>query len=218
MRVSFKAYRKLAEDPALLNCFQSASPVEELALLKIGSRPSRRFGARAFPTCADAGFARSQNRHLLTGWYGLGYALDDFLSSRGSGLKLLRAMFVKSAGASRLAVDEVEKSSRTDMDVAERYAGVVPDRNDAERLFALIKHEHRRTSKVVLELSGAKVLCERFQGFRRRFDRVRPMVDQANLWQVDLLRKTRADKSRDALNMPLLMTMNCVAAGLGWTG
>jgi phosphoenolpyruvate carboxylase len=220
-RLSFKAYRKLAEDPALLSYFQASSPVEELALLKIGSRPSRRFGAkgisdlRAIPWV----FAWSQNRHLLTGWYGLGYALDDFLSARGGdGLKLLRTMFVKSPGF-RLAVDEVEKSLYlADMDVAERYAELVPGRNDAERLFALIRHEHRRTSKAVLALSGAQVLCERFQGFRRRFDRVRPMLDQANLWQVDLLRQTRAEKGRDALNMPLLMTMNCVAAGLGWTG
>lgn len=220
-RLSFKAYRKLAEDPGLITYFQSASPVEELALLKIGSRPSRRFGAkgisdlRAIPWV----FAWSQNRHLLTGWYGLGYALDDFLSARGAeGLHLLRQMFVKSPGF-RLAVDEVEKSLfLADMDVAEKYAALVPSRNDAERLFALIRHEHRRTSKVVLELSGAKVLCERFQGFRRRFDRVRPMVDQANHWQVQLLQQTREEKGRDALNMPLLMTMNCVAAGLGWTG
>jgi phosphoenolpyruvate carboxylase len=220
-RLSFKAYRKLAEDPGLITYFQTASPVEELALLKIGSRPSRRFGAkgisdlRAIPWV----FAWSQNRHLLTGWYGLGYALDDFISARGGdGMKLLRAMFVKSPGF-RLAVDEVEKSLYlADMDVAERYAELVPSRNDAERLFALIRHEHKRASKVILELTQAKVLCERFQGFRRRFDRVRPMVDQANLWQVKLLKETRGDKSKDALNMPLLMTMNCVAAGLGWTG
>jgi phosphoenolpyruvate carboxylase len=218
---SFRAYRKLAEDPGLLNYFQMASPVEELALLKIGSRPSRRFGAkglsdlRAIPWV----FAWSQNRHLLTGWYGLGYALDDFLSARGAeGLKLLRGMFLKSPGF-RLAVDEVEKSLfLADMNVAEKYAALVSNRNDAERLFALIKHEHTRTSKVMLELSGSKVLCERFQGFRRRFDRVRPMVDQANRWQVQLLRQTREQKGSEALNMPLLATMNCVASGLGWTG
>ncbi len=218
---SFRAYRKLAEDPGLLNYFQMASPVEELALLKIGSRPSRRFGAkglsdlRAIPWV----FAWSQNRHLLTGWYGLGYALDDFLSARGAeGLKLLRGMFLKSPGF-RLAVDEVEKSLfLADMNVAEKYAALVTNRNDAERLFALIKHEHTRTSKVMLELSGSKVLCERFQGFRRRFDRVRPMVDQANRWQVQLLRQTREQKGNEALNMSLLATMNCVSAGLGWTG
>jgi phosphoenolpyruvate carboxylase len=189
--------------------------------LKIGSRPSRRFGAkgisdlRAIPWV----FAWSQNRHLLTGWYGLGYALDDFLSAQGaSGLSLLRTMFVKSQGF-RLAIDEVEKSLfLADMTVAEQYAGLVPNRNDAERLFALIRHEHSRTSKVILELTGEPSLCGRFHGFRRRFDRVRHMVDQANSWQVKLLKETREDKTKDALNMPLLMTMNCVAAGLGWTG
>lgn len=220
-QLSFKAYQKLAHDPALMTYFQTASPVEELALLKIGSRPARRFGAkglsdlRAIPWV----FAWSQNRHLLTGWYGLGYALDDFVSARGgAGLRLLKEMFVKSPGF-RLAIDEVEKSLfLADMDVAEKYASLVPNRNDAERLYALIKHEHKRTSKVILELSGDKGLCERFQGFRRRFDRVRPMVDQANDWQVQLLKQTRGDKPTEAMNMSLLMTMNCIAAGLGWTG
>ena len=220
-QLSFKAYQKLAHDPSLITYFQQASPVEELALLKIGSRPSRRFGAkglsdlRAIPWV----FAWSQNRHLLTGWYGLGYALDDFLSSRGGdGLKLLREMFLKSPGF-RLAIDEVEKSLYlADMDVAEKYASLVQSRNDAERLFALIKHEHKRTSKVILQLSGDNLLCERFTSFRRRFDRVSEMVNQANNWQVELLRETRAGKSSDTLNGALLATMNCVAAGLGWTG
>ncbi len=218
---SFRHYRKLAEDPALMSYFQSASPVEELANLKLGSRPARRFGAkgindlRAIPWV----FAWSQNRHLLTGWYGLGYAFDDFLVPRGGeGLKLLRDMYNRSRGF-RLAVDEVEKSLYlADMGVAEQYASLVPDRNDGERLFALIRHEHRRTSRAILELTGEKALCVRFEGLRRRFERVRPMVDQANRWQVDLLRQTRTNPGQEQLMMPLLMTMNCVAAGLGWTG
>jgi phosphoenolpyruvate carboxylase len=220
-KLSFKAYRKLAEDPALLGYFHASSPVEELALLKLGSRPARRFGAkgigdlRAIPWV----FAWSQNRHLLTGWYGLGYALDDFLAARGpEGLKLLRDMFAKSRGF-RLAIDEVEKSLYlADMRVAERYAGLVPDRTDAERIFAMVAHEHRRTSTAVLELTSARQLCERFPGMLRRFERIRPIVDRANLWQVQLLRDTRDGKRDDSINMPLLMTMNCVAQGLGWTG
>jgi phosphoenolpyruvate carboxylase len=219
---SFRHYRKLAEDPALMSYFQYASPVEELANLKLGSRPARRFGAkgigdlRAIPWV----FAWSQNRHLLTGWFGLGYAFDDFLVPRGGeGLKLLRDMYNKSRGF-RLAVDEVEKSLYlADMDVAEQYASLVPDRNDGERLFALIRHEHKRTARAILELTGEAKLCERFEGLQRRFERVRPMVDQANRWQVDLLRETRRNGGGgDGKMMPLLMTMNCVAAGLGWTG
>ncbi len=220
-QASFRHYRKLAEDRALLDYFHQASPVEELANLKLGSRPARRFGAkgigdlRAIPWV----FAWSQNRHLLTGWYGLGYAFDDFLVPRGGeGMTLLRDMYNKSRGF-RLAVDEVEKSLYlADMDVAEQYAELVPDRTSAERLFALIRHEHRRTSRTILELTGEKRLCERFEGLQRRFERVRPMVDQANRWQVQLLKETRKGQASEKLMMPLLMTMNCVAAGLGWTG
>jgi phosphoenolpyruvate carboxylase len=218
---SFRHYRKLAEDPALMTYFQWASPVEELANLKLGSRPARRFGAkgiedlRAIPWV----FAWSQNRHLLTGWYGLGYAFDDFLVPRGGeGLVLLRDMYKRSRGF-RLAVDEVEKSLYlADMNVAEEYAGLVPDATAGERMFAMIRHEHRRTSRAILELTGEKNLCERFEGTRRRFERVRPMVDQANRWQIQLLRETRDNGQQSQLNMPLLMTMNCIAAGLGWTG
>lgn len=220
-QASFRHYRKLAEDKGLLDYFHQASPVEELANLKLGSRPARRFGAkgigdlRAIPWV----FAWSQNRHLLTGWYGLGYAFDDFLVPRGGeGMKLLRDMYNKSRGF-RLAVDEVEKSLYlADMGVAEQYAELVNDRTSAERLFALIRHEHQRTSRTILELTGEKRLCERFEGLQRRFERVRPMVDQANRWQVQLLKETRRGQGSETLMMPLLMTMNCVATGLGWTG
>jgi phosphoenolpyruvate carboxylase len=44
------------------------------------------------------------------------------------------------------------------------------------------------------------------------------MIDQANRWQVDLLKDARAGKHEDKALAPLLMTMNCIAAGLGWTG
>jgi phosphoenolpyruvate carboxylase len=220
-QASFRHYRKLAEDRALIDYFHQASPVEELANLKLGSRPARRFGAtgigdlRAIPWV----FAWSQNRHLLTGWYGLGYALDDFLVPRGGeGMNLLRDMYKKSRGF-RLAVDEVEKSLYlADMDVAEQYAGLVTDRVAAERLFALIRHEHKRTTRAILELTGETKLCQRFEGLLRRFERVRPMVDQSNRWQVQLLHETRKTGSSEKLMMPLLMTMNCVATGLGWTG
>ena len=220
-QASFRHYNRLAQDVALIDYFQQASPVEELANLKLGSRPARRFGARGISDLRAIPwvFAWSQNRHLLTGWYGLGYAFDDFLVPRGGeGMKLLRDMFKRSRGF-RLAVDEVEKSLYlADMHVAEQYAALVSDRVSAERLYALIRHEHARTSRTIVELTGEKKLCERFEGLQRRFERVRPMVDQSNRWQVQLLTETRNGGNTEKLMMPLLMTMNCVATGLGWTG
>jgi phosphoenolpyruvate carboxylase len=82
----------------------------------------------------------------------------------------------------------------------------------------MVEAEYQRTRSGVLALSGADGLCERFQGFRRRFDRVRPITDQANRWQAALLGDLRSGESKEKLLPPLLMTMNCIAAGLGWTG
>ena len=81
-----------------------------------------------------------------------------------------------------------------------------------------VQAEHALTRDRVLALSGAGGLCARFPGFRRRFDRVRPMIDQTNRWQVDLLKDARAGRHKDKALTPLLMTMNCIASGLGWTG
>jgi len=43
--LSYTSYAKLLDMPGFLDYFQESSPVEELARLKIGSRPTRRFGA-----------------------------------------------------------------------------------------------------------------------------------------------------------------------------
>jgi len=66
---AYVTYRKFIETPGLMEFYQQASPVEELTLMKIGSRPSRRFGAstledlRAIPWV----FAWTQNRILVPG-------------------------------------------------------------------------------------------------------------------------------------------------------
>ncbi len=79
------AYTGLITHPDLVTYFQAASPLEEISLLNIGSRPARRFGAsslkdlRAIPWV----FAWAQNRHIITGWYGVGSALQNFLEVRG---------------------------------------------------------------------------------------------------------------------------------------
>src|SRR5439155_10705907 len=83
------AYRRLVEHPRLVDYFQAASPVEEIALLNIGSRPARRTGVR---TLADLRaipwvFAWTQNRHCIPGWYGLGTGLATFLDVPGAAEK-----------------------------------------------------------------------------------------------------------------------------------
>ncbi|TGS57895.1 phosphoenolpyruvate carboxylase, partial [Mesorhizobium sp. M3A.F.Ca.ET.201.01.1.1] len=131
----------LINEPGFIDYFHQASPVEELSLLKIGSRPARRFGARdisdlrAIPWV----FAWSQNRHLLTNWYGIGSALSAFVTVRGeAGRELLARMFEHSRFF-RLIVDEAEKTLyQSDMEIARLYAGLVSDSDAAQRIYARI--------------------------------------------------------------------------------
>ena len=223
--MSEAAYRKLLQTPDFIDYFQSASPVNELALLNIGSRPAKRFGLngledlRAIPWV----FAWSQNRHLITGWYGLGNALGAFMDVRGSGgLGLLRRMFDKSREF-RLVIDEVEKMlCQADMNIASDYAQLVPDEALRGTIQSMISSEHDLCCNIVKQITETDGLGDRFPAFQRRIAEVRPYIDQVNDLQIDLLSEFRACEPGEAdektVTQPLLMSMNCIAAGMGWTG
>ena len=224
--LAYTAYRKLVEDPSLVPYFEAASPVEELASLNIGSRPARRTGRRTLEDLRAIPwvFAWTQNRSMVPGWYGVGYALDQFIAVRSvDGMKLLQRMFNES-GMFRTLIDEVEKTlALIDMEVAEAYAALVPDRKAAKRLHTMILDEHRRTRERVLQISSAKQPAERFRRFSRKLQRRYPALREAGLRQVELVRVLRERGSGSAEDngnplIPLLLSMNCVATGLGWTG
>jgi phosphoenolpyruvate carboxylase len=79
------SYRRLIDHPDLFAYYQAASPLEEISLLNLGSRPARRFGARSLSDLRAIPwvFAWSQNRHFVPGWYGVGSGILTFLQVRG---------------------------------------------------------------------------------------------------------------------------------------
>ncbi|MDC0660105.1 phosphoenolpyruvate carboxylase [Leisingera sp. SS27] len=218
--MSQAAYSNLLNAPGFLDYFQQASPVEELAMLKIGSRPARRFGAgslddlRAIPWV----FAWSQNRHMITGWYGFGSSVASFRKFRGvRGEAVLQDMFAGSP-LFRLVVDEVEKTLlQSDMEIAADYATLVQDAEIRARIFGAIRKEYQFACEAILFLTGDSSLSQRFPRLRARFGRVETMLREIHKTQVRLLREERARKS-PTVPVPLMQSMNCVAAGLGWTG
>jgi phosphoenolpyruvate carboxylase len=222
--LSQAAYRSLVEHPGLVQYYEAASPVEELALLNLGSRPARRTGARTLEQLRAIPwvFAWTQNRHLVPGWFGVGSGIAGFLERNGrSGEEQLRRMFDR-CRPFRLVVDEVEKTlPQVDLDVARAYAGLVPDARVRDEIFGTIEEEYHRTVDAVLRVIDGRMLVERFPRFRRRLSRRIPALNRMGLEQVELVGRFRAAKEaeeRDPLLVPLLMSMNCVAAGLGWTG
>jgi phosphoenolpyruvate carboxylase len=218
------AYSGLICHPDLVSYFQAASPLEEIAMLNIGSRPARRFGAkslsdlRAIPWV----FAWAQNRHVITGWYGVGTAIASLLEVRGDeGLALLRRMFNESR-LFRLIVDEVEKTLLlVDLDVARDYASLVAQEGVRNNILGRIEAELKLTREMVLKVSQGKELAERFPEYRRSLLSRLPTVNEVNREQVELLRRFRGARNeaeREAYKSAVLLSINTVAAGLGATG
>lgn len=218
--LSQTAYETLLHQPGFVSYFQQASPVDELAMLKMGSRPARRSGAqglddlRAIPWV----FAWSQNRHLITGWYGFGAAMASYRKFRGGdGDRLLHEMF-QHCPLFRLIVDEVEKSLfQADMTIAAEYAGLVDDASVRDRIFGAVHEEYDRSQAAILTLTGQGSLGTRFPNMTERFARVEGDLGHCHTAQIALLRRVRSGQSPDGTT-PLLQSMNCIAAGLGWTG
>jgi phosphoenolpyruvate carboxylase len=217
---AWSAYRQLMEMPGMLAYLQQSSPLEELSLLNIGSRPARRTQAatledlRAIPWV----FAWTQNRHMLSGWYGVGSGIRAFLDVRKErGLDLLRRMF-NEARLFRLIIDDVERTLlQVDMSIARKYADLVEDAPVREAIFAQVSEEFRLTSQMVLTLSGGACIGERFPQFRRRLARRLKTINQVSREQVHLLRAHRSEGG-DEVRTALLRSINCAAAGLGATG
>ncbi len=222
--LAFTKYRELAETEGLVDYYNAASPVEELAKMNIGSRPARRFGAkslsdlRAIPWV----FAWTQNRHLVPGWYGVGTALKHYLDEYGEkGEALLTDMFNDSR-IFKLVIDETEKTlSLVDLDVSKSYSELVSDTKLRDTVFAMVIDEYNLTVEMILKLTGEDKLCERFKRFSRKLQRRAPILHQAGMEQVQLVNEFRnRNKDDDPLEdlIPLLLSINCISAGLGWTG
>lgn len=218
------AYRRLAEHPHLVTYFSAASPLEELALLNIGSRPARRTGVRSLADLRAIPwvFAWAQNRHVVPGWYGVGSGLEAFLEIRGErGELLLQRMFNESR-IFRLVLDEVEKTlASVDLGLARAFAELVPDTTARDEIFGMITDEFERTKRVVLHVTGGKVPAERFPRYLRRLGRRMPVLNEVSRQQVEFLRRFRSARSegeKAEVLQALLLSINTLAAGFGATG
>jgi phosphoenolpyruvate carboxylase len=220
-------YRTLVwNERRFVDFFRTFTPVDELALLEIGSRPARRPGARsedylprlrAIPWV----FAWTQNRVLLPAWYGCGSALEPLAATRG-GVRELRRLYREFAFF-RALVENLEMTlAKSSLEIARGYLRLVPATADPERLFGMIAGEHERTVAAVMEIVEAKRPLDRQPVIQRSIRLRNPYVDPMNAIQVELLRRHRDPSAnadaREAVRRSLLRSIAGIAAGLRNTG
>ncbi|RYG06763.1 MAG: phosphoenolpyruvate carboxylase, partial [Caulobacteraceae bacterium] len=214
-QASMKAYRALVyETDGFVDYFRAATPIAEIADLKIGSRPASRTKSpaiedlRAIPWV----FSWSQSRVMLPGWFGFGSAVQ------GIDVGELKAMH-RDWPFFRTLVQNMEMvMAKADMTIARRYAALVPDRALADRIYGAILEEWRRTEAAVLAITGQDALL----GGQPELDRLirlrMPYVEPLNHVQIELIRRRRAGDDDPRVREGILLALNGVAAGLRNSG
>ena len=219
-----KAYRRFVyETDGFLTYWQQATPMNELANMRIGSRPVKRkkggFDAiRAIPWV----FSWMQSRAIIPSWYGVGHALETFCEESPDHLPMLQQMYAEWPFFTIL-IENVELDvAKADMEIAELYSGLVKDNALRERIFTDMREEHRRTCDTICLVTGQNELLDNMPVIKRSIAGRNPYVDPLNFIQVELLRELRElepdTENHQAVLREVLATVSGIAAGMKTTG
>ncbi len=221
-----KAYRDLIDrTEGLLDYFYECTPVSEIGLLNIGSRPSHRkkldrskSSIRAIPWV----FGWAQSRHTLPAWYGIGSALHSFASQSETNLDKLRDLY-RSWPYFRAMLSNTQMSlAKAEMEIARQYVSLSEHPQQARAIYRQIREEHDRTLELVKKVSGIECLLEDIPALALSLSRRDPYLDPLNHIQVKLLGRVRDDNvdedERERWMEPLLRSINAIASGMRNTG
>ncbi len=219
-----KAYRQLVDKTdGFLDYFYEATPVREIGMLNMGSRPSHRkksdrskSSIRAIPWV----FGWSQSRHTMPAWYGIGHALEQWLNRHENNIDLLQEMNQEWPFFRALLSNTQMALFKSDMQIANTYAALCEDKQLAAKIHDRIDEELNRSTAQILQIVASSDLLEENPTLALSLTRRAPYLDPLNHIQVTLLQRYRDPDypEREACLDPLLRSINAIAAGMRNTG
>ena len=221
--IAFQTYRFLVyETPGFEDYFWSATVINEIATLNIGSRPPSRKKTRkvedlrAIPWV----FSWAQCRLMLPGWYGFGSAIKGFLENNPKdGLSILQQMFETWPFFQAQISNMDMVLSKTDLGIAESYSELVPDKALRKKIFTRIHEEWELTVKMLFKITGQKKLLDANPLLDRSIQNRFPYMDPLNHIQVELLREYREKECEDdKVLRGIQLTINGISAALRNSG
>ncbi|MBI2316428.1 MAG: phosphoenolpyruvate carboxylase, partial [Betaproteobacteria bacterium] len=221
-RDAYRAYRGLVyETPGFAQFFRAATPIAEIAELRIGSRPTSRRKSRRIEDLRAIPwvFGWSLSRVMLPGWYGFGSAVQAFLEREGGkGLALLQEMYRAWPFFQALLSNMDMVLAKSDMGIASRYADLVENADLRESIFGRIQSEWRSSVAQSLAITGQDELLQANSTLARGIRNRSPYIDPLNHLQVTLLRRFRGGDRNEVVKRAILLTINGIAAGLRNSG
>lgn len=217
--LAFQKYRSLVEHDKFIEYFQTATPVQLVEFLNIGSRPSRRKASasiddlRAIPWV----FSWTQCRANISSWFGIGTAVSTWCQENPRRQQELQEMYQEWLFFKTLLNNVHVGLGRADMDIAKLYAGLAD--HDAQVIYDIINNEFELTRRHVLEVTGHHELLATEKWLQHSIRVRNPYVDPLNYIQVALLERLRNESELsepDQLEIRRLLadSVNGIAAGL----
>jgi phosphoenolpyruvate carboxylase len=221
-----KTYRALTDDqPGFLDYFYEATPVNEISLLNIGSRPSHRSKTDRSISSVRAiawVFGWAQSRHTIPAWYGIGTALDTWINNDPLRLDMLQKMYQEWPFFRNLLSNTQMALFKADFKIAESYASLCENKKLAREIFEYMSNEYDTTVLNVLKIAQLPSLLAENPSLAFSLARREPYLDPLNNIQQVLLKRFRdtalSDKEREQWLNPLLRSINAIAAGMRNTG
>lgn len=222
---SRETYTSLLNAEGFLTFFRQATPIDVIEESRIGSRPSRRTGQ---PALADLRaipwvFSWSQARFYLSGWYGVGSALERLSVEHPEQFALLTPHLYTWAPLHYALSNAATCLAAADHAVMTDYAMLVEDAALRGRFLSLITAELERTARMLEQIYGGP-LDERRPNIDASLRLRRQPLAVLHRQQIALLREWRSmrqnneDEGAADLLPSLLLTVNAIASGLGATG
>ncbi len=225
--VSQDTYRGLIQDDDFWTFYIQATPIKHISRLPIASRPVSRTGGfmvgmedlRAIPW----GFSWVQTRYLITGWYGIGTALESYIKQSPDNLKRLQDMFTEWPFFAALINNARHELMRAHMPTASVYAARVKPKAIGERIHGMIESEYDRASKWVQQITQDCEESARSSVVERTIQLRNPIVEPLNRIQAELMDlcdpdQESGEQQNDAWREAMLLSLAGIAAAMQSTG
>jgi len=219
-------FRLLTENTeGFMDYFYEATPVNEIAKLNIGSRPSHRDKSDRSKSSIRAiawVFGWAQARQTIPAWFGIGKALSEWRGDDPKKLDALRKMYREWPFFHGLLSNTQMSLFKSDMGIAAEYAELADDQASAQRIFGMIRAEYERTRDEILAIAEIEELLDENPILKNSLSRREPYLYPLNYIQLETIRRYRnpraTESQRDANLDALLRTINAIAAGMRNTG